>query len=153
MIVRAAADAFEKPMINIFQNLGTISFSRTVRHCSVMMGCNFQKYILASLGFLNVSGKRHKREVCVPADSGHKRWSGLLRTIYINVWQGGQMVGLIVSVWDGKRDWTTSWSKCLGQAALLSHRSCPLGKGLKFYTSPFSKTLLYTNASKWILIK
>lgn len=73
MIVRAAADAFEKPMINIFQNLGTISFSRTVRHCSVMMGCNFQKYILASLGFLNVSGKRRKREVCVPADSGHKR--------------------------------------------------------------------------------
>lgn len=61
MIVRTAADSFEKPMINIFQNLGPSCFSWMVRHCSIMMGCNFQKYIFASLGFSNGCGKRHKR--------------------------------------------------------------------------------------------
>lgn len=42
----------------------------------VMMRCNFQKYVFASVGintvFPNVSGKRHKGEVCTAADSGHK---------------------------------------------------------------------------------
>lgn len=63
-------------MTNIFQNLGTISFSQMGRHHLVMMRCNFQKYVFASVGintvFPNVSGKRHKGEVCTAADSGHK---------------------------------------------------------------------------------
>lgn len=62
------------------------------------------------------------------------------------------MVGLIVSVLDGRRDWTMSWSECPADLPvqhtllcchLLSRRSCPLGKGLKFYPFPFNETLLY----------
>jgi len=76
MTVRTTAGSSEKPMINIFQNLGAISFSWTVRHCSVMMGYSFQKYIFTSLDinlrFPNVGGKRRKREVCMAAGSGRK---------------------------------------------------------------------------------
>lgn len=159
LYVRTIAGAFEKPVINIFQNLGTISLSWMVRHCSVTTVCNFQKYIFAfaciSIGFPGVWGKRHEREVFA--------WLGILATKdeqniknNLHKYLTGKAHSRFSRVCLGHTYILDSFLVCtpwLLWCHLLSYRFYPLVKGVKLYTSSLCKVLLYTNAAKWILIK
>lgn len=160
MIVRAAADAFEKPVINIFQNLKFI-FHGWWGAALSWWGGIFKSRSLTLWASTMAVVRGIERSLCICRFRPQEiTWTvkNNLRKCLTEKANGG--FNCVYLGWKERLDTFLVRMPCrpprAAYTALLSSsltRFCPLGKGLKFYTSPFSKTLLYTNASKWILIE